>query len=169
MQYEEAVSDYLWVKENIKYCLPYWGDTTRTLAKMRGHCGMKAELLASMLKARGIETRHVGGKVPMSKVGPFYIHFWIEAKVDGSWLAFDPTPDSGIVCLLGDTEPRTHLENPEYIIRWDEIPVKYKKLYNHPSIALLRWIINIKLAYYRKMGKHKKQLQKPKEIRLKIS
>ena len=160
MQYEEAVSEYLWVKESIKYSFPYWGDTTRTLTEKRGHCGMKAEVLVSRLRARGIKARYVGGKVPMSKVGPFNIHFWVEAEVDGQWLTLDPTPDSSITCLLGDTEPGTHLENLEHITRWDEIPAKYKKLYNHPPVSLLRWIFNIKLAYYRKWGNHKNSPQK---------
>ena len=167
MQYEEAVSDYLWIKEHIKYYFPYWGDTTRTLAKMRGHCGMKAELLASSLKARGIETRYAGGKIPRSRAGPFYImHFWVEAKVDGQWLTLDPTPDSGITDWLGDTKPGTHLETHEHITRWGEIPVKYKKLYNRLPVILLRWIFNIKLAYHRKRRNHKNSLQKnPKGVR----
>ena len=88
MQYEEAVADYRWVKENIKYCFPYWGDTTRTLAEMRGHCGMKAEVLVSKLRARGIDARYVEsrptrGNLPILKIEPFNVHFWVEAKVDG--------------------------------------------------------------------------------------
>ena len=160
MQYEEAVSDYLWVKENIKYAFTYWGDTTRTLAEMRGHCGIKAELLASRLRTHGIKARYVEGRptqgnLPILKIEPFNVHFWVEAKVDGRWLTLDPTPDNGIVCLSGDTWPGAHLGHPEYITRWDEIPPWYKEGYNHPMVAPVRWISNIKLAYHRKLGSYK--------------
>jgi len=160
MQYEEAVSEYLWVKENIKYYFPHWGDATRTLAERRGHCGMKAELLVSRLRAHGFEVRYVEGRpsegnLPIVKIVPFSVHFWVEAKIDGKWLALDPTPDSSILSLSGDTEPGTHLGHPSYITRWDEIPLWYKKGYNHPMMAPLRWISNLKLAYHRKRGNHK--------------
>jgi len=165
MQYEEAVSDYLWVKENIRYTFSHWGDAAHTLARRSGHCGIKAELLVSMLRARDIEARYVEGRpsegnLPILKIVPFSVHFWVEAKVDGEWLPLDPTPDRGIVCLLGDTEPGTHLEQPEYITRWDELPLWYKEGYNHPLVAPLRWISNIKLTYHRKTDNYKKQPQK---------
>jgi transglutaminase-like putative cysteine protease len=164
MQYEEAISEYLWVKENIKYYFPYWGDATRTLAERRGHCGMKAELLISRLRARGLKARYVEGrpserKLPIVKIGPFSVHFWVEAKVDGKWLTLDPTPDSSILRLSGDTEPGTHLGNPTYITRWDEIPPWYKEGYNHPLIAPLRWVSNLKLVYHRKMSNYKSSLK----------
>lgn len=157
-QYEEAVAEYSWVKENIRYALSHWGDTARTLAQRQGHCGIKAELLVSRLKARGIEARCVEGRpmdgnlLPIMKLAPFSVHFWVEARVDGGWLSLDPTPDSGIVCLCGDTQPGSHLGNPEYITRWHEIPLWYKRLYNHPIFAPLRWLSNLKIAYHRKAG-----------------
>lgn len=162
-QYEAAVAEYLWVKESIKYAFPYWGDVTRTLTSRQGHCGIKAELLVSRLRARGTEARYVEGRpsagnLPILKLAPFSVHFWVEARVNGRWLTLDPTPDSGIVCLSGDTEPGSYLGRPEYITRWDEIPLWYKRLYNHPLFAPLRWISNLKLAYYRKVGsKHVNQ------------
>ena len=157
MQYEEAVAEYRWVKENIRYAFSYWGDTEYTLAKRSGHCGMKAELLVSRLRERGIEARYVEGRpstgnLPMVKVAPFNVHFWVEARGDGRWLTLDPTPDGGIVGFSGDTEPGSHLVRPDYITRWDEIPLWYKESYNHPLVAPLRWVSNIKLAYHRKVG-----------------
>jgi transglutaminase-like putative cysteine protease len=169
MQYEEAVSEYLWVKENIRYAFSRWDDAATTLAKKSGHCGMKAELLVSRLKARGIEARYVEGRpsrgdLPITKIISFSVHFWVEASIDGKWLTLDPTPDRGIVYLLGDTEPGTHLESPEYITRWDEIPSWYKKGYNHPLIAPFRWISNIKLICQRKTGNHKNQRGRELEL-----
>lgn len=157
MQYEEAISEYLWVKENIKYYFPCWGNTASTLADRRGHCGMKSELLVSRLRSRGFEARYVEGRpsegnLPILKIVPFNVHFWVEAKVDGKWLALDPTPDSSILSISGDTEPGTHLGHPTYITRWDEIPLWYKQGYNHPMMSPLRWISNLKLAYHWKIG-----------------
>jgi len=156
-QYEEAVAEYRWVKENIRYALSLWGDTVRTMARRRGHCGIKAELLVSRLRARGIEARYVEGRpmgenLPMMRLAPFNVHFWVEARVDGRWLSLDPTPDSGIVCFSGDTQPGSYLGRPDYITRWHEIPLWYKRLYNYSLFAPLRWLSNLKLAYYRTVG-----------------
>jgi transglutaminase-like putative cysteine protease len=156
-QYEAAVAEYRWVKENIRYALSSWGDTVLTLTRRRGQCGIKAELLVARLRERGIEARYVegrptAGELPMTRLEPFSVHFWVEAWVDGGWLSLDPAPDSGIVSLLGDTQPGSHLGNPEYITRWQEIPAWYKRLYNHPIFAPLRWLSNLKIAYHRKVG-----------------
>jgi hypothetical protein len=156
-QYEEAVAEYSWVKENIRYAFSHWGDTTHTLARRQGQCGIKAELLVSRLRARGIEARYVEGRpmvgdLPMMKLAPFSVHFWVEARVDGGWLSLDTTPDIGIVCFCGDTQPGSYLGHPEYITRWHEIPLWYKRLYNHPLFAPLRWLSNLKIAYHRKVG-----------------
>jgi len=155
-QYEQAVADYEWVKENIKYRCSYWGSVEETLASGTGHCGAKCEVLVSMLKSNDIEARYVEGRpadgtLPITWMIFSDVHFWVEAKVDGKWLTLDPTPDSGIVCLLGDTEPGTHLGSPEYITGWDELPPWYKEGYNHPLMLPPRWLSNIKLTYYRIM------------------
>jgi len=165
-QYEEAVAEYLWVKENIRYAFSHWGDTNRTLAERRGHCAIKAELLVSRLRGHDIKVRYVEGRpsmgnLPLLKLAPFSVHFWVEARVDGKWLTLDPTPDSGIVCLFGDTKPGSYLGRPEYITRWDEIPAWYKKLYNHPLFAPLRWLSNLKLAYYRRVGNKSQEVKEP--------
>ena len=154
-QYETVVSEYRWVKENIKYSLSCWGDTKHTLASKRGHCGAKSELLVSRLRSRGIKARYVEGRplnasLPILKLAPFSVHFWVEARVDNKWLTLDPSPDSDIACFSGDTGQGSHLGSPQYIVRWEEIPSWFKKLYNYPIFAPFRWLSNIKLAYHRR-------------------
>lgn len=153
-EYEQTVADYEWVKENIKYRCSHWGDVEDTLEQGTGHCGAKTELLVHLLRTHGMEARYVEGrptshKLPITKLIFSDVHFWVEAKVDGEWLTLDPTPDSGIICLLGDTEPGTHLNEPIYITRWDELPPWYKEGYNSLLMAPFRWATNVKLAYYR--------------------
>jgi len=157
-QYRIAVAEYQWVKENIKYRMSYWGDVTRTLAKREGHCGIKAELLVARLKEHGIKARYVEGRplesdLPLLKLPPLQAHFWVEARVDGYWLTLDPTPDPGIAHLSGDTIPGSRLGTPQYITRWDEIPVWFKEFYNHRMLAPLRFLSNLNLDYHRRRGK----------------
>ncbi len=154
VRYEEIVAEYEWVKENIKYYLPYWGDTARTLSEGRGQCGMKSELLASRLRARGVEVRYVelrpaGVTLPIARLAVFDVHIWLEARVNGDWLTLDPTPDSGIVGLTGDSVPGSHLGRQGTLTRWDEIPHWFKETYNHPLVAPLRWLTNLSLARHR--------------------
>lgn len=138
-QYKKAVAEYQWVKENIEYRLSYWGDVPHTLSTRTGHCGIKAELLVARLKEHGIKARYVEGRplvsnLPLLRLAPFNVHFWVEARVDGRWLTLDPTPDSG---------------NARQIMCHDEIPVWLKELYNRPLIAPLRALSNLKPAYHR--------------------
>ena len=153
-QYEQAVADYEWVKENIKYRCSYWGTPQDTLEQGSGHCSAKAELLVDLLTSHGIKARYVegrpsSGKLFITKLIFSDVHIWVEACVNGEWLTLDPTPDSGIVCLLGDTEPGTHLNEPTYITRWDELPPWYKEGYNSFPMAPFRFLTNVQLAYYR--------------------
>lgn len=162
MEYEEIVSEYEWIKENIKYHMPYWGDTARTLAERRGHCGMKAELLASRLRARGVEVRYVevrpsGARLPITRLPVFDAHFWIEARVNGKWLTLDPTPYSGIVGLAGDTAPGSRLGRQGVITYREELPLWYKKTYNHPLVAPLCWLTNLKLAGHRLLERRRQR------------
>lgn len=152
-QYDQTVADYQWVKENIRYFLSPWGDTSYTLATRRGHCGAKAELLSQLLRSRGINTRYVEGRFPLNTpatIGLFSKHFWVEAEIDGDWVAFDPTPDSGITHFTGDTQPNSHLGNYAMEVVWDEIPISYKTAYNNPLMGPVRLFFNTKIYLERK-------------------
>jgi len=153
--YDEAVSTYQWVKENIKYAFPRWGDTSQTLRERRGNCAIKSELLASMLRDRGIETRYVEGRpagwgLIIMRMVPFDVHFWTEALVNGEWLTLDPAPDSSIAHVIGDTQPGVHLVNPAWTARWDELPPWYRDGYNMELFSPVRALTNIQLDLLRK-------------------
>ena len=154
-QAKQAVVDYEWVKNNILYRLSYWGVPGQTLVEMSGACGAKSELLGELLELHGISTQYMEGRplfnfVPLARVPTLNSHFWVEARIGKDWLTLDPTPDSGLVHLLGDTSPGTHLIDPKYIGRWNKIPDYYKKCFNHPLLIPVRYVSNLKLAYYRR-------------------
>jgi len=156
-QYEQAVSDYYWAKENIRYSLTPWRDAGYTLATGAGHCGHKAELLTAILRGRGIRTRYVEGRVPVSAPSSLSRHIWVEAEIDGEWLTLDPTPDSGVAHILGDTRPGTHLGRYRLEIVWDELPLEYKRLYNNPISGLMRLYYNTKLLMGRRVAAWKRR------------
>lgn len=151
-----AIARYEWVKENIKYAYPRWGFLTQTLRVRQGHCGIKSELLVSMLRDNDIEARYVEGR-PLDRkyfiinlLNPFDVHFWVEANIDGDWFTLDPTPDSGITHVLGDTEPGTHLEHPIWVKRWDDLPPHYKEGYNSGLFTPLRLLSNVQIEILRR-------------------
>ena len=151
---QQAVADYNWVKENILYRCSHWGVPEETLVRRSGNCGIKAELLGELLELHGIPVRYVEGRpmppiLPAARIGPLNVHFWVEAQIGNKWLVLDPSPDSGIASLLGDTRPGTHLTKPKYVARWNKIPDWYRKFYNHPLIGPFRLASNLKLAYCR--------------------
>ena len=88
----------------------------------------------------------------MMRLAVFDVHFWVEARLGNKWLTLDTAPDSGITHFLGDTKPGTHLTNPEYITRWDELPPWYKDGYNMLLFSPLRVLTNIPLALLRRIG-----------------
>ena len=154
---EQAIAYYKWVKETITYKCSYWGTPEDTLRQGTGHCVAKAELLAYILRAKGIKVRFVEArpssrKICITKIAPTDMHVWIEAHIDGDWFTLDPTPDSSIAGLLGGTEPGTHLneEYISYIVRWDEIPYWYREGYNSRMMAPFRVITNIELDFHRR-------------------
>jgi len=158
-QVEQAISDYNWVKANIRYHLSTWGVPEQTLVLMSGACGAKAELLGEILELHGISVRYVEGRplpiiVPLARIPVLNVHFWVEAKIGDKWLILDPTPDNDLTHLLGETSPGTHLINPKYIGRWNKIPDHYKKCFNHPLLMPLRYMSNLKLAYYRRQSQY---------------
>lgn len=156
---EQAVDVYNWVKENIEYWWAPWHDPQYTVAIRKGHCGAKSELLAAMLRARGIPARYVEGRgmpgepqpIPglTTLVPALDIHFWVEAKVNGKWLELDSAYDSGITHFFGDSEPGMHVGQCKQEVRWEELPTRYKRLYNNPFFTPGRWAINVGLAYHR--------------------
>lgn len=154
--YDEVVSTYQWVKENIKYAFPRWESVDDTIKRKKGHCVAKSEVLISMLRDKGIEARYVEGHttnlkplLPIMWLKAMDTHFWVEAKVDNEWLCLDPTPDSGIINLWGDTEPGMHLGQPEYTIRLDGLPPWYKEGYNSFLFWPFRFLTNIELTILR--------------------
>jgi transglutaminase-like putative cysteine protease len=154
-KYEEAVAIYEFVKEEVKYAFPRWIDAETTKRTGRGHCAAKSELLVSLLRDKGIKARYVEGHktklklLPIMKLGGMDIHFWVETRIGNEWLCLDPTPDSGIVRLWGDTKPGMHLGDPEYGAKWDELPSWYKDSYNIPLLWPLRFLSNMELAICR--------------------
>jgi len=154
---EQAIVYYEWVKETVKYKCSYWGTPEDTLRQGTGHCIAKSELLAHILRAKGIRVRFVEArpssrKIFIAKIGPTDLHVWTEAYINGKWLPLDPTPDSGIAHFLGDTEPGTHIngEHISYLARWGEIPRWYKDGYNSKIAAPFRLMTNIQLDFHRR-------------------
>lgn len=150
-----VISIYQWVKENIKYAFPRWGSMDETIKKRKGHCVAKSEVLVSMLRDKGIKARYVEGhntklrKLPIMWLKSLDSHFWVEAKIGNKWLCLDPTPDSGIINLWGDTIPGMHLGQPEYTIKLDGLPPWYKEGYNSFLFWAFRFLTNIELAILR--------------------
>lgn len=109
----------------------------------------------SLLRDLGLKARYVEGRntklrpLPIMRLPPMDVHFWVEARIGDKWLCLDPTPDSGIIPLWGDTEPGTYLGNPEYIARWDELPAWYKDGYNMFLLWPLRFLSNVELMILR--------------------
>lgn len=168
--YNTAVSTYEWVKENIKYGYPRWVNISTTKRIGKGHCAAKSELLVSMLRDAGIEARYVEGHntklkpLPIMWLKSMDVHFWVEAKVDNEWLCLDPTPDKGIVRLWGDTKPGTHLGDPEYIVRWDELPRWYRDSYNMFLFWPFKFLTNIVLLILRFIWRFPKENGNPATI-----
>jgi len=154
-KHDDAIAIYNFVKEEIKYAFPCWVNPTMTRRKRKGHCAAKCELLVSMLRDSGIEARYLEGHstklrpLPIMWLKAMDMHFWVEAKVNDKWLILDPTPDSGIIRLWGDTQPGMHLGNPEYMIRLDELPPWYKGGYNMFLLWLFRFMTNVELMILR--------------------
>ena len=155
-EYEQATAYYEWVKEEVEYRFSHWGTPEDTLKQGCGHCGVKAELLGDILSDRGMDVRFVEGRpsfqeLIITKTAFMDLHIWLEVYVDGDWLTLDPTPDSGIVCLLGDTVPGSHLNDTyiTYIVRWDEIPYWYREGYNDLAVVPLMLITNAQIDYHR--------------------
>jgi hypothetical protein len=140
-QVKQAIADYDWVKENILYRFSNWGVPEQTLNQMCGACGAKVELLGELLDLHGISVRYVEARplpiiVPLARIPILNVHFWVEAH------------------LLGESSPGTHLTNPRYVGRWNKIPDYYRKCFNHPLLIPLRYVSNLKLAYYRRQSKY---------------
>ena len=133
---EEAVAAYNFVKKTVRYGFPRWVDPETTMNTRKGHCAAQSELLVWLLRKRGIEARYVEGRnpslrpLPAMRLKMMNVHFWVEAKIGNEWLCLDPSPDSGALRLWGDTKPGTHLGDPEYVTRLNELPPWYRDAYN---------------------------------------
>ena len=160
---ELAVLTYRKVKEEILYNLPLqWADVETTERTKRGHCGSKAELLGHKLSSMGYAVRYVIGYrvgiLPKFLRPKFLdVHIWVETYIDGSWLTLDPTPDSEVASIVGDTEPGTHQGEPEYTLRVDELTPMFKDVYNSWCTLHYRIIFNIGLAVVRRIVRIKQR------------
>jgi len=145
---EDIDEVYKKIKEGILYSFPFrWTDSYTTERTKRGHCGSKAELLAHKLKELGYKVRYVLGyrcgmmpKILWPKFSD--VHIWIEVQLGGKWLTLDPTPDRAFAFLIGDTQPGTHISEPEYIQRLDSILPWYKDVYNSWLILPYKILVN---------------------------
>jgi transglutaminase-like putative cysteine protease len=61
------------------------------LATRRAECQGHAWLYAAMARSLGIPTRVVNGLAYSGEWGGFLYHTWNESRIDGQWLAVDPT------------------------------------------------------------------------------
>jgi hypothetical protein len=163
---EKAVQSYWLVKEDIKFAIPYhWGSPEQTWRGKKGQCGMKSEVLVTMLRDNGIKARYVEGRLTglrstwmerlLCVLGLvlFDVHIWVEALIGNKWLVLDPTPDSGIAPSIGDTKPGTHLGSPKQIARYDEIPLWYKDGHNMKTLLPLKLTSNFELSIRRFISK----------------
>ncbi|MGC1273567.1 MAG: DUF3488 and transglutaminase-like domain-containing protein [Planctomycetaceae bacterium] len=84
-----------------------------------GHCEYFASALALMLRAEGIPSRVVngfkGGEVNRFddgfEVQQRHAHAWVEARLGGRWVTFDPTPASGRSQSVAENAPKVPLWN----------------------------------------------------------
>ena len=140
----EVLSTYSRVK-NIPYGWPlFW-----SYSRKKAHCGIKSEILASMLRKKGYDVRFaVGyrcGMIPRFWPKFLDVHFWVEVNDNGRWITLDPTPDSVVAHFVGDVLPGEHLGEPEHVHRVKKIPVWYKDIYNSWLLLPYKLMVNIGL------------------------
>lgn len=72
-----------------------WDDSAlKTLESLTGVCQDYSYLTIALLRASGIESRYVEGRVGSPWPGR---HAWVEANLDGQWITMDPTWGSGYI------------------------------------------------------------------------
>ena len=77
-----------------------WDDNALTTLQLkRGMCVDYTYLAIALLRAGGMEARHVRGQAGAE--GNRGGHAWVEAKVDGEWLMMDPTWGAGFIGANG--------------------------------------------------------------------
>ncbi len=85
-----------WVIENINYeeKEPYVSNfipPDEVIKQKAGVCDELAGVMIAMLNAIGIEARMVSGLAYSSEKRRFIPHAWVEAKINGKWIPFDPS------------------------------------------------------------------------------
>ena len=90
--FERAARLSEWVHNNVAYdpSQSYFTKTSQeVLSNRSGVCSEYSHLLLALLRVQGIPSRFVAGFVYSGEAwGP---HAWVEAAIDGKWVAFDPT------------------------------------------------------------------------------
>lgn len=96
---EKTVADELFyfVRDRITYRRDPFGfeviaDTRKTLSLNYGDCGDKVECLATLWGSLGIKSRFVA----LSYQLPAFQHVYLEARIAGQWVPYDPTPEEAI-------------------------------------------------------------------------
>ena len=96
---EKAQALYTYLTDTVKYDMRYYSDrenlpyeATTAYGALHDHlaiCGGYAQALQALFRQAGIPCYTVSGKLGVE------YHMWVTAKVDGTWLYFDPTNDRG--------------------------------------------------------------------------
>lgn len=105
-----AVALLRYVRDSIQYLdhpfnMQVVQDCRRTLEIGSGDCVSKSVCLATLLACLGIESRFIA----QATDGQDYDHVYVEAYVDGQWVALDPTADGKDGRPLGDVGWRNQL------------------------------------------------------------
>ena len=90
--YNNAVSIFNWVRDNISYSFYYntkYG-AEGTLRNMTGNCCDTANILVALARNAGITARYVHGTCQFSS-GTWYGHVWAQLYLNGKWVTADGT------------------------------------------------------------------------------
>lgn len=98
-----------------------------------GHCEYFASAMTLMLRQLGIHARYVGG-FQEGEYNPFENYFmvrhadahtWPEALIDGTWVAFEPTPEAGLASYTYDMLATLRGLLDALAFRWQRYVVAY--------------------------------------------
>lgn len=134
---DKADSIESWLKANYRYTLdPASGGGGPPLedflfTSKEGYCEHYATAMAVLLRSAGIPSRIITGFLPgeWNSYGNYYIvrqqdaHSWVEAYIDGQWVAYDPTPAAGLSPYYRPSSISLYLD---YLrLRWNRYVVHF--------------------------------------------
>jgi len=79
-----------WTADWLKDTVDDGGSALASLTSRTGNCQTHARLYTALARAAGIPTRFVSGLVHLDGKG-FLYHSWAESRLEGRWVAVDPT------------------------------------------------------------------------------